>query len=292
MGERDLLHLTSVIFATDFSDFSQNAGFYAAHLAKYFSARLLVAHAFTLSQAAMDVEAEHAIESQQRKDLLNELSQISHDLASSSGEATPVLLEGDPKDVLPALGDQNQPSIIILGTHGGSWLEREFIGSVAEKVLRSSRWPCVTVGRQVQSVTAKSFPFRRILYATDFTRAAAQAAQYAFLFTKAMNARMDVLHVVQRGDAGDPKRLSNLQESFRRSLEESSFNGEAESLNSRAFVPVGNAHREILRHIREHSIDLLVLGIENSSHFGLQMRTSGAFQLIVDAQCPVLTMTG
>ena len=32
-----------------------------------------------------------------------------------------------------------------------------------------------------------------------------------------------------------------------------------------------------------------LLGFENSSHLGLQMRTSDSFQLIVDAECPVLT---
>jgi hypothetical protein len=43
-------------------------------------------------------------------------------------------------------------------------------------------------------------------------------------------------------------------------------------------------------------IDLLILGIakgiRRSSHLGLTTRTSGAFQLIVDAECPVLTVCG
>lgn len=286
------LQLESLIFATDFSESSQNAGFYAAFLAKRFGVKLIVAHAFTPSQAAMDVELEHSISSRQRKDLSRDLAGKCDALTEAAIDAVSVLLEGDPKDALPALADKNSPSMIILGTHGGGWLEREVIGSVAEKILRSTRWPCLTVGPHVQPVTLTSPTFRRILYTTDFTRVAAHAAQYAVWFAKAVGAEMDVLHVVQHEDADDPKKLDNLRKSFRKSLEESSFDGEAESFSSRAFVPAGNAHREILRHIREHSIDLLVLGIENSSHFGLQMRTSGAFQLIVDAQCPVLTMKG
>ena len=54
---------------------------------------------------------------------------------------------------------------------------------------------------------------------------------------------------------------------------------------------VGKAHAAILRHIQERSIDLLVLGIRKTAHLGLEMRTSGAFQLIVDATCPVMTIT-
>jgi hypothetical protein len=33
-----------------------------------------------------------------------------------------------------------------------------------------------------------------------------------------------------------------------------------------------------------------VLGIRKTSHLGMEMRTSRAFQMIVDAACPVLTI--
>jgi hypothetical protein len=42
----------AVIYATDFSSFSENAGRYASLLARHFDADLMVAHAFLLSQAA------------------------------------------------------------------------------------------------------------------------------------------------------------------------------------------------------------------------------------------------
>jgi hypothetical protein len=33
-----------------------------------------------------------------------------------------------------------------------------------------------------------------------------------------------------------------------------------------------------------------VLGIRRTSHIDMEMRTSGAFRIIVDAPCPVLTI--
>ena len=51
--ESTKLKVKAVVYATDLSLCSQNAGFYAAFLAQFFSAELLVAHAFILSQAAM-----------------------------------------------------------------------------------------------------------------------------------------------------------------------------------------------------------------------------------------------
>ena len=146
IGERPDLDLNAVIYATDFSVCSQNAGLYAALLSRHFSATLMVAHAFTLSQAAMEVEVDRSLVSQQRKDLEPLLSLKALALSNGSFQAIPVLLEGDPKEVLPDLADRNSPSLIVLGTHGGGWVEREIIGSVAEGILRldflasSHRW--------------------------------------------------------------------------------------------------------------------------------------------------------
>jgi len=55
-------------------------------------------------------------------------------------------------------------------------------------------------------------------------------------------------------------------------------------------VAVGEAYDQILEHIRDRSSDLLVLGIRRTSHLSMEMRTSGAFRIIVDAECPVLTI--
>jgi nucleotide-binding universal stress UspA family protein len=286
------LNLKTVIYATDFSVCSQNAGLYAAFLAKHFSARLLVAHAFILSQAALEVEIDPSLVSQQTKDLQFLLSSKAIALASDSIEAIPVLLKGDPKEVLSDLADKNDPSLIVLGTHGGGWIERELIGSVAERILRSTRWPSLTVGPQVRSATSAAFPFRRILYATDLTAAAAQAAIYAVSFAQAFRADIDVLNVVRRETVDHPDRLSEIRKRFYNALDGLVPQHAKDFCNPRTFVEVGKAHDQILRHIRERSIDLLVLGLRKTSHLGMETRTSGAFQLIVDAECPVLTITG
>ena len=285
-------NLRTVIFATDFSACSQNAGSYATLIAQHFSAKLLVAHAFTLSQAAMEVETDHSLVSRQREDLLSMLSKKAAALASGSTQASPILIEGAPEDEIPALATENEPSMIVLGTHGGGWLERELIGSVAEKVLRSTQCPCLTVGPHVRPLSSATLPFRRILYATDFTPAAANAAAYAVWFARAVGAEIDVMHVVHQDAANDPEQLEILKERFYKSIEGTAPHDPAQFFHVRTLVEAGNAHHRILHHIRENAIDLLVLGIEKTSHLGFRMRTSGGFALILDARCPVLTITG
>ena len=289
-GDRPELNLKTVIFATDFSLRSINAGLYAARMAAHFSARLLVAHAFTLVQAAMEVEVGDRRLSHQRKGLEVLLSREAALLGSTSIEAIPMLLEGDPEAVIPGLADKEEPSMIVLGTHGGGRLERGIIGSVAEKILRSTRWPALTVGPQVQPLSSKAFPFERILFATDFTVAAANAAIYAVTFAEVFGSKIDVLNVIQDDVIEHPDRLFDLQTRFFSALDSLVTECSKEFCEPRTYVAVGGAHDKILEHIREHSIDLLVLGIRKTSHLSMEMRTSGAFRIILDAACPVLTI--
>ena len=289
-GDRPELNLKTVIFATDFSLRSINAGLYAARMAAHFSARLLVAHAFTLVQAAMEVEVGDRRLSHQRKGLEVLLSREAALLGSTSIEAIPMLLEGDPEAVIPGLADKEEPSMIVLGTHGGGRLERGIIGSVAEKILRSTRWPALTVGPQVQPLSSKAFPFERILFATDFTVAAANAAIYAVTFAEVFGSKIDVLNVIQDDGLEHPDRLSDLRNRFFSALDSIVPQQAREFCDPRTFVAAGKAHDQILDHIKERSIDLLVLGIHKTSHLSMEMRTSGAFRIIVDAACPVLTI--
>jgi nucleotide-binding universal stress UspA family protein len=290
INDKPVLDLKTVVYATDFSLCSQNAGLYAARIAAYFSAKLLVAHAFRLSQAALEVETGDRKVSQQRVDLKNLLSKEALHLGMNSMEVTPTLLEGDPKDAIPRLADRNEPSMIVLGTHGGGRLERGIIGSVAEEILRSTRWPALTVGPKVQSVTPKTLPFERILFATDFTPVAASAATYAVMLAEAFGARIDVLNVIHDSVIGHPEPLSDLRNRFYGILDGLLPQQALEFCDPITFVTMGNAFDRILEHIREQSIDLLVLGIRKTSHLGMEMRTSAAFRIIVGAECPVLTI--
>lgn len=290
IGDKPELNLKTVIYATDFSLCSQNAGLYAARLAAYFSATLIVAHGFTLSQAALEVEIDPALLSQQRKDLMSLLSSKAMLLRGEATEAVPILLEGGPKEVIPALADKHQPSIIVLGTHGAGRFERGVLGSTAGAILRSTRWPTLTVGPQVRSVSSKTLPFERLLFATDFTASAVSAASYAIIFAEVFGAKIDVLNVIHHDDVDHPDRLSDIQKRFFRALDQIIPQEARDFCDPRTFVEVGNAHDQILAHIKEYSVDLLLLGIRKTSHMGLETRTSRAFQIIVDAPCPVLTI--
>ncbi len=286
--------LKAVIHATDFSAFAEKAGGYASLLARRFNVDLLAAHAFLLSNAAMEVEAEDGSQtkSAQRKDLETALAAEAKRFGAETKNATPVLLEGDPREVIPRLADENAPSLIVLGTKGRGRMERGIVGSVAERILRATNGPSLTVGPEVPACQPECAPFRRVLYATGLYPAAARGATYAVAMAQAFDSSLDVLHVVRSDDRNDPERFSEIQKQFNAVLEELVPQQADAIRNPRGIVEVGSAHVRILERLRESQADLLVLSLRKSSHLWLQSRLSGAFDIIANAPCPVLTITG
>jgi nucleotide-binding universal stress UspA family protein len=288
--DRPFVNLSSVVYATDFSECSENAGLYAERIAACFSAKLLVAHAFTLSQAALEVESCERKMSQQRIDLNGLLTKEVHRLGLGSVKAIPSLLEGSPKETITQLADSNAPSMIVLGTHGGSSLERGIIGSTAEKILRSTPWPALTVGPTVPVLSPNSHPFKRILFATDLTSEAALAAKWVVNFAELFGAGIDILSVVQDGASDDPTLLADIRSRFFAIVEGLVPQHVQAFCNPKTFVAIGSAHERIVEQVIDGANDLLVLSIRKASHLRMEMRTSGVFRIIVDAACPVLTI--
>lgn len=289
-GDRPEVSFDSVVFATDFSSSSENAGLFAQLLARYYSATLLVTHAFYSSQAAAEAEAISHNLSREREQLFSRLSATAAGLQVDGVEVRPVLLEGNTESMIAGLADKHAPSLIVLGTEGRGRMEREFIGSAAERILRSARWPCLVVGPRVPRASRHAVPFQRILYATDLTPEAAHAGIYAVSLASEAGAHIDVLNVVPPKTVEHPERLAELEKHFYRELDGVVPDRAREFCNPRSFVDAGKAHRRIQEHIQQHDIDLLVIGIRKSSHLDLEMRTSLAFQLVIESACPVLTI--
>jgi nucleotide-binding universal stress UspA family protein len=290
IGASSAIRLDSIIFATDFSPASQNAGLYASAVSTHFGTRLVIAHAFTLVQAALEVEVEKPRASQQRASLNHDLILSAQLLDAGSGATEPLLVEGDPKEVIPVLARVRRPALIVLGTHGGGSIDRFVLGSTAEGILRHSSGPALTVGPNVNILKAGALRIRRILYATDCTAEAAHAAPVAVALADAFSAELDVLNVVRSHEIDHPEQLHRLQKHFYGAVDAIMPHDAGQVCEPHTFVSVGQPHTEILNHIRQRESDLLVLGLRRNTHLGMQNKTSGAFPIIVKARCPVITV--
>ena len=288
-----LLPFKAIVYATDFSSCSEKAGHYANLVARRFGADLLVAHAFVLSYPAMEVEAEVGRKkSEQRKELETTLAATAKRFGEGVEKTVSVLLEGDPREQIPHLAGEHAPSLIVLATRGRGRMERGIVGSVAERIMRVSGGPALTIGPLVPACEPSRPLFQRVLYATGLSPAAARGAAYAAAIAEAFGSSLEVLHVVNPDDVADKDRFSEVQKRFRAVLNEMAPHHAERISQPEGLVEVGSAHERILEYLEESKVDLLVLSIRKSSHLWLQSRLSGAFHIIANAPCPVLTITG
>jgi nucleotide-binding universal stress UspA family protein len=288
-----LLPFQAIVYATDFSSCSENAGHYANLLARKFDADFLVAHAFVLSNAAMEVEAEGGrTTSEQRKELESALAATATRFGADVKRVTPVLLDGDAREQIPRLADEHLPSLIVLGTRGRGRVERGMIGSVAERIMRKTGGPSLTVGPEAPAPDTSRPLFQRMLYATGLSPAAARGAAYAAGMAEAFGSSLEVLHVVNPDDVADKDRFEEVHKRFRAVLDEMAPHHAERFSQPEGLVEVGSAHERILEYLKSSKADLLVLSIRKSSHLWLQSRLSGAFHIIANAPCPVLTIAG
>jgi nucleotide-binding universal stress UspA family protein len=218
------------------------------------------------------------------------LSETLEDLGPWAGRATTVLGEGSPIDLIRATSEGHRHSLVVLGTHGRGTLERHLIGSTAEEILRTIHSPVLTVGPHVTVPASAVLTFRHILYATDFSPAAAHAAPYAMALARASGSAIDVLHVVAGEAMGRPDHVRKHEQAFLSAVRQLVPEQAAELCASRTFVQAGNVRERIIQHVRVDGVDLIVLGAHHHSCLARHLRTGPAFQVILAAACPVLTI--
>ena len=72
------------------------------------------------------------------------LEQVERRVADDVSVATD-LIEGSPAREITTYAAENPADIVVMGTHGRSGMDRLLLGSVAERVVRSSPVPVLTV---------------------------------------------------------------------------------------------------------------------------------------------------
>lgn len=138
----------NILAPTDFSDVSNSAAGYAAKLAVATGARLHLHHIVPdVMDGRSAVETPHlghALDDAEKegnaklKELLSEHEKAALSLTSYVGF-------GPPADEITEYAGKNDIDLIVMGTHGRSGLEKMWLGSVTEKVLRHATCPVLVV---------------------------------------------------------------------------------------------------------------------------------------------------
>jgi nucleotide-binding universal stress UspA family protein len=140
--------IKKILSPVDFSETSQAALRYAIDMASRVGASIEIIHAFTPPSFALP---DGAIMAQPGylAEVSNELQKSLDELVRRySGRGVPIearLLEGFAAAEVTRVAEEDGIDLIVMGTHGRTGLKHFLLGSVAERVVRTSTVPVLTV---------------------------------------------------------------------------------------------------------------------------------------------------
>jgi nucleotide-binding universal stress UspA family protein len=251
--------LKKILWATDFSDEAQEALLYADAFAKAFKARLIALHVVPeLSPALYDmasvVKGELARrvtsvkkEAKKRLETLRKAKGISFEIVVEEGTTSKIIIE---------LAEKKAVDLIVIGRRGLSAIEKLFIGSVANQVLRNSPVPVLMTKKK------KGKPkFRKILVPTDFSAQEEVERDYAWKLAKGLDAKeITLLHVLELHDYEfSPKVLDDMFDTVLKRLKKRKKREREDIKVDEEVFRAINASIGIVDFAETHRFDLIVI---------------------------------
>lgn len=137
-----------ILFATDFSDASTPASEYALHLAELARADLHVLHVINEldepQRVMIPAEAFQTLQRELETQAIRELEAFCKQ-APRGLQTTSHAVIGNPFQKILEVSKDISADLIVMGTHGRTGLEHVLVGSTAERVVRHSTVPVLSV---------------------------------------------------------------------------------------------------------------------------------------------------
>ena len=301
LEESQMVSINRILCAVDFSDLSLDALRHGLVLARWYSARLTVFHVYQASQPlAVDVPVSVPVFVQADADkIAEEVRRFCAPLLAPSEQSVEIMVRpGDAAKEIRQEAERLPADLLILGTHGRSGFERLFLGSVTEKLIRSTRVPVLTIPPPVRE--PGSPVYKTILCPLDFSDASIRALEYALSLAQEADARLILLHVIE--DV-----LSNAGVEALEHLSVSDYYQHREQdavARLKAVIPDearvwsrpdhrivrGRAYQEILKLAADERVELVVMGVQGKGALNRLVFGSTTHRVIREAGCPVLTL--
>jgi nucleotide-binding universal stress UspA family protein len=277
-----------VLSAIDLSPNSIRALNHAIAIARSYGAKHYLVHVVSsigylmvgadVLAAAVDSAARELSDLEQRLSRTGALAGLSHEMLVCQGEVW---------QQLERVVKEQRIDLIVLGTQGKTGLRKLALGSVAESVFQHAMCPVLTVGPCAPADAPHPATVSHILYPTDLSPESAKAAAYAVSLAKEHGAQLTILHVHEKGEAGNTgEDRHEFVERFRRQI--------AGDLPHKWWYEqqVGLVDQTILGLARERHVGLIVLGLHSRRPFIHPHSWLHAYKIVSEACCPVLTIRG
>lgn len=143
------MQIKKILFPTDFSEGAKNAIPYAVDMAKTYGAKLYLLHVIYDIATASGLHIPHTSVDQMYSELQataqKELERFGLREREGLKDVEYSITRGVPYEEILKFVKDNNINLIVIGTHGRKGLDRVLFGSTAERVVRNSSCPVLTV---------------------------------------------------------------------------------------------------------------------------------------------------
>ena len=250
--------LKKILWATDFSDESQDAFVYAEVFSRIFGAEIVACHVVPgfspdhYQSAIVVIEELKKREKHMKRVALERLEAFQKTMGV---EFQCIIRDGNAAKEIIAVAEEEKVDLIVMGKKGLSALERLFIGSVANHVLRQSPVPVLMTKKKPGKPQ-----FKRILVPTDFSDQEEEERDYAWKLAREFDADITLLHVLELHDYEfAPRVLEDMLESVLKKMKQRKRKEKEDIKVKEEVYRAINASVGIVDYADIHKSDLIVI---------------------------------
>lgn len=279
---------SKILLATDLSGVSTQLVDHLPHLIRVGLQEVLIVHVVNLRDAGDFAEELQTHDQQMLEDYKNRLEQ-------QGIRVTVKVPIGVPSHEISKLAEEENVSLILIGSHGRSLIKEIVLGSVGEQVIRDARKPVLIMKLSPDALQGCQLYcdniFHSILYPTDFSKDAEKVLPYIKQGINGGNEKIVLLHV-QEEQRINPHLADRLEE-FNQidqdrldRIKQELLDAGAKNVITR--IESGKAVPTILQVAVGEGCCLIALGARGRSLFGEIFVGSTANNVARYAKCPVL----
>lgn len=293
-----------ILLPTDFSPCANAALYQAITIAERFQGAVTMLHVVTVHESDRGkIESVFSEDSKSYDQIMTSAEEMLH--TKEGMIETPVLIEKvlrrgiSPTNEIINYAAEHKPDLIVMGTHGRTGIRRLIMGSVAEKIIRLSDCPTMTV-RCGSDGKENPYPnYRSILLPVDFSATSVNALWRAAEMARSYGAILTLLHVAEpidlsgytnEGDGSEEDFLDSQLDYAEKALHEFTSNAPLEGIQVYTRVVHGRPGRKIIEYADEEGIDLIIIPSLGKSGLERLLMGSTVNKVVHRANCPVMVL--
>lgn len=170
------------------------------------------------------------------------------------------VVQGSPAETIVDYATRYEYDLVAMATRGRGGLSRYLLGSVTEKVIRLSSVPVLTLSGESGRLT---FPYERVLVATDGSRQATNAVDHGVDLAASLDATVHALSVVDDTGIGPDVRAvltEDIAERTAREAVEAVVDTAPAGVDVVTEIEHGRPAERILEYVDTYDVHAVVLG--------------------------------